>query len=157
MGSAGTLNGCSRLRFYNAFMSYCANSDFSATCRYRPSTILIGLLTWAGASMLDDRDHEFATIVLNASLTLMSILVAVITFLAVEYKGVQADPPLADPLWKAVMGTTVASVFAGVISLAALIYLRSGLGKTAILTWAFGILIAIMTGGIVYLVRELMA
>jgi len=34
--------------------------------------------------MLDERDHNFATDVLNASLTLMSILVAVITLLVVE-------------------------------------------------------------------------
>jgi hypothetical protein len=34
--------------------------------------------------MSDDRDHQFTTDVLNASLTLLSILVAVITVLAVE-------------------------------------------------------------------------
>ena len=44
------------------------------------------------------------------------------------------------------MGTTAASVLAGIIALASLIYLRSGRGMLMILTWAFGILIASMTG-----------
>src|ERR1700730_13154931 len=97
-------------------------------------------------SMLDARELALASDVLKASLTIMSILVAVVTFLAVQYRGVRADPPLADPLWKAAMGAASASILAGANALAALIYLRSGRGGLAILTWAFGMLIAIMTG-----------
>jgi hypothetical protein len=41
------------------------------------------------AIVADDPDHKFATDALNASLTLMSILVAVIAIVAVEYKNVQ--------------------------------------------------------------------
>ncbi len=106
--------------------------------------------------MLDERDHRFATDVLNSSLTFISILVVVITALVVEYKGVKVDPTLAHPIYKAVLITTGASVFAGVLALAAMVHLRSGLGSTALLTWAFGTLIVTMTVGIVYAVLELM-
>jgi hypothetical protein len=40
--------------------------------------------------MPDEHDQVFARDVFNASLTLMSILVVVITFLAVEYKDARA-------------------------------------------------------------------
>jgi hypothetical protein len=107
--------------------------------------------------MLNDRDHVFATDVLNASLTLMSILVAVITLLAVEYKGVQTDPIIAEPIRTAVIGATAVSFFAGVLALAALIYLRLGRWSIAPLVWAFAVLIVIMTMGIVYVENALMA
>jgi hypothetical protein len=107
--------------------------------------------------MPDERDQVFARDVLNASLTLMSILVAVITFLAVEYKRVQTDATLAEPIRKAVWGTTEVSVFAGALALVALIQLRSGRCSTSPLAWAFGGLITILMLGIEYLVWELMA
>jgi hypothetical protein len=76
--------------------------------------------------VLSERDHKFATDVLNASLALMSILVLVITFLFVEYKSVRTDPTIGEPIRKAVLGATGVSFFAGVLSLVALIYLRLG-------------------------------
>lgn len=63
--------------------------------------------------MLGEGDHKFATDVLNASLTFMSILVAVITLLVVEYKDVKPDPAIAEPIRDAVWGTTGVSVLAG--------------------------------------------
>jgi hypothetical protein len=80
--------------------------------------------------MPDESDQIFARDVFNASLTLMSILIAVITFLAVEYKGVRrySYAPMAAPIRDAVWGTTGASVWAGIIAFGALIKLRSGRG-----------------------------
>jgi hypothetical protein len=48
--------------------------------------------------MPDERDQVFARDVFNASLALMSILVVVITFLAVEYKGARLYAPIGDPI-----------------------------------------------------------
>lgn len=70
--------------------------------------------------------------VLNASLTLMSILVVVITFLFVEYKGFRKDPPIAEPIHKAIIGATAVSFFSGVLALASLIQLRLGRGNTTL-------------------------
>src|ERR1700730_14352533 len=55
--------------------------------------------------MPDERDQTFARDVLNASLTLMSILVAVIAVLIIEYKRVYPDQAIAGPINKAVWGT----------------------------------------------------
>jgi len=107
--------------------------------------------------MLDERDHVFATDVLNASLTLMSILVAVITVVAVEYKHAKIDATIAGPIREAVIGTTGVCVFAGVLALIALFQLRPGRGSTTFLAWAFAGLIATMTLGIMYVVHALMA
>jgi len=107
--------------------------------------------------MSDDQDHQFTADVLNASLILLSILVAVITFLAVEYKRHEGYEAVAEPIKKAVIGTAGASVFAGGISLAALIQLRSGCRYAAPLAWAFGILIAVITAGVVYITSALIA
>jgi hypothetical protein len=85
----------------------------------------------------------------------MSILVVVITFLAVEYRRVQSDAILAEPIFNAVMGATGASVLAGALALVALIKLRPGRGSSALLAWTFGGLIIIMTGGIVYVAYAL--
>ena len=82
----------------------------------------------------------------------MSILVVVITFLAVEYKQNHSDPIIAWPIYTAIMSATGASVFAGILALAALIYLRSGRGSISYLIWAFAALNVIMTGGIMYVV-----
>ena|ERR1700730_13968392 len=105
--------------------------------------------------MSDERDQTFARDVLNASLTLMSILVAVITFLAVEYRRVQSDITLAEPIHEAVVGLTVASILAGALALVSLIKLRPGRGSTIILALAFGGLIASMMVGIWYVTRTL--
>jgi hypothetical protein len=72
--------------------------------------------------------RTLGAVVLNASLTLMSILVVVITVLIIEYKRVYPDPAIAGPILKAVWGTTGASVMAGVIALLALTHLQSGRG-----------------------------
>jgi hypothetical protein len=87
----------------------------------------------------------------------MSILVAVITVISLEYKSVQSDAAIAAPIRIAVIGTTGASVFAGALALIALIRLRLGTWSTNPLAWAFGILIVIMTIGIVYVVSALIA
>lgn len=105
--------------------------------------------------MPDERDQTFARDVLNASLTLMSILVAVIAVLIIEYKVVYPDQAIAGPINKAVWGTTGASVMAGVIALLALIHLQSGRGGTSYLMWPFGALILFMTAGTPYVVWEL--
>lgn len=76
-----------------------------------------------GAPKFDDRDREFARDVLNASVGLMSILVVVITFLVVEYKRHQNDREIAGLIYEAVIGTTGASVVAGVLALGALFQL----------------------------------
>lgn len=93
-------------------------------------------------------DQKFATDALNASLTLMSILVAVIAIVAVEYKNVKSDPALAAPLFKCVVGATVASVVSGVIALMSLLHLRLGIVSINLLAWLFGILIVGMIVGI---------
>jgi hypothetical protein len=95
--------------------------------------------------VFDDHDHDFAIVVLNASLTLMSILVAVITIVAVQ---IHVDPIFSKPIRTVVIGTTVASVLAGYISFGALIQLRLRRWSTAPLAVAFGGLIFLMPLGI---------
>jgi hypothetical protein len=53
--------------------------------------------------MPDERDQVFARDVFNASLTLMSILVVVITFLAVEYKDARRYAPVAGSIYNAIV------------------------------------------------------
>src|ERR1700730_16556881 len=105
--------------------------------------------------MLNDRDHAIVTDVLNASLNLMSILVAVIALLVVAYKDVHY-PSIAGPIHLAIKGATGASCFSGFLALIALIHLPSGRGYTSLLVWAFGALIAVMTMGILYVVNALL-
>jgi hypothetical protein len=99
--------------------------------------------------MADEPDQVFTRDVFNASLTLMSILVVVITFLAVEYKVPRADPIFARPIRIAIIGTTVASVLSGTIALVALAQLRLRRWSADLLAAAFGILISMMTLGLV--------
>jgi hypothetical protein len=105
--------------------------------------------------MLTERDHKFATDVLNASLNLMSILIAVIALLFVAYKDAHYPPTVAT-IRCAIQGVTGASCFSGVIAFLALIHLRSGRGRTSLLVWAFGALIVIITIGIVYVMVALL-
>jgi hypothetical protein len=107
--------------------------------------------------MFTDRDHKFATDILNASLTLMSILIAVITVLVVKYDEVKDYPAMAEPVRTAVIGTTLASTVAGAIAFGALTLLRSERWSTAFLAWPFGLLIAGMTLGIWYVVYSLIS
>jgi hypothetical protein len=97
-------------------------------------------------------DQKFASDTLNASLTLMSILVAVITIVAVEYKNVKSDPALADPLWQCVIGTTGAAVFSGIVAFLSLLHARFSIIDVNWLVSFFAILIVGMVGGIVYVV-----
>lgn len=105
---------------------------------------------------LGPEDRKFATDAFNASLTLMSILIAVITLLAAEYKRLQDDLPLAKGIQRAVNGTTAASIAAGAIALWALIQLRLDKGSTIPLAWALGALIVSMMVGIVCIGQAVM-
>jgi len=94
---------------------------------------------------------KFATDVLNASLTLMSILVAVIVVLAVEYKHAESDATLAGAIYPCVIATTGASVAAGIIAVLALLHLRLGVVPVNLLVWFFAILIVAMVIGVVWI------
>jgi hypothetical protein len=102
-------------------------------------------------------DHRFATDVLNASVAIMSILVAVIAVVAVEYKKVRSYPPLADPIYGCVFVATAAAVFSGFIAFLSLLHLRVNIVHARILAWFFGILIIWMVLGIVWVVWTLVA
>lgn len=98
-------------------------------------------------------DHKLATDILSASLTLMSILVAVIAIVAVQYKSVQSDAVVATPVYRCVIGTTAASVFAGVIAFLSLLHMRFANLSVRFLAFLFGLLIIAMifgTGLVVY-------
>jgi hypothetical protein len=94
-----------------------------------------------------EANHKLATDILNASLTLMSILVAVIAIVAVQYKGVQSDPVVATPIYRCVVGTTAASIFAGVIAFLSLLYTRFAYLPVGLLVFLFGVLIIAMIFG----------
>jgi hypothetical protein len=102
-----------------------------------------------------DIDHKFATDALNASLTLMSILVAVITILAVEHKAVHSDAALAGPILHCVYGTTAAAVLSGAIAFLSLLRLRLGVIPISVITILFGMLIVGMVVGIIWVVSVL--
>jgi hypothetical protein len=104
-----------------------------------------------------ERDHKFATDVLNASLILMSILVAVIAVLAVAYKNLQSDPRMAQPVYYSTIGTTAASVAAGVVAFLALLHIRLGAVGANVLAWLFGALILAIVIGTVWVVGVLIA
>jgi hypothetical protein len=104
----------------------------------------------------DERDQTFARDVLNASLTLMSILVVVITFLAVEYKDGRRYAPVGGSIYNTIVGTTAASVYAGALALVSLYKLRPARWGTP-LAWAFGMLIAAIMAGILYFGLSLIA
>jgi len=82
---AGLLTG--RRSIWGRGYGLCRNLRF--TFKY---DIVESKLCVAGQLDAFNTDRDFARDVLNASLTLMSILVAVITFLAVEYRGVRSAP-----------------------------------------------------------------
>lgn len=102
-------------------------------------------------------DPEFARDALNASLTLMSILVAVITIVAVEYKNVRSDPAVADPIFFCVIGATAAASFSGLIAFLSLLHLRLGSIHVSLLAFLFGALIVGMVVGIIWVVDVLVA
>jgi hypothetical protein len=87
----------------------------------------------------------------------MSILVAVITIVAVEYKAVETYPTLAWPLLIAVLGTAIVAVLAGALGLSSLVHLRTGFIPARILAISFGALIAAMMVLIVYVAYALIA
>ena len=101
---------------------------------------------------VDNGGKGFVANVLNASLTLMAILVAVITILAVEYKTLAPHPTFAQPIWAAVVGSALVAALSGGLALAALIHLRTGHVSPGVLAWSFGVLIAAMIVLIVYVV-----
>jgi hypothetical protein len=102
-------------------------------------------------------DEKFASDALNASLTLMSILVAVITIVAIEYKNVRSDPALADPIYRCVIATTGAAAFSGLIAFLSLLHLRRGIIHVRVLVWLFGTLIVGMVAGIIWVVSVLVS
>lgn len=95
--------------------------------------------------------------ILHASLALMSILVAVVTIIAVEYKTTQSDEALAWPIWWSLVGTTGATVCSGVLALVSLLYIHFGWTSTGWLIAVFALLIAAISGGTVYVVMTLIA
>jgi hypothetical protein len=102
-----------------------------------------------------DTDHKFATDALNASLTLMSILVAVITIVAIEYKSVQSDPVVAVPVLRCVQGTTAAAALSALIAFLSLLHLRLNIIRINFIAILFGLLIAGMFFGIIWVVYVL--
>ena len=78
----------------------------------------------------------------------MSILVVVITFLAVEYKDARHYAPIGAPIRNAIVGTTVASIWAGALALVSLYKLRPEQWSATLLVLAFGLLIAALMVGI---------
>lgn len=70
---------------------------------------------------IDPEERQFATDVLNASISIMSILVAVIALLGVEYGKVRTDQSISAPYSATVWATTWIAIFAGILGLAALV------------------------------------
>lgn len=105
----------------------------------------------------ENPDQKFAGDALNASLTLMSILVAVITIVAVEYKNVRSDPALADPIYWCTIAATGAAILSGAIAFMCLLRLRLGIINVNLLAALFGFLILSMVIGIYLIVRVLVA
>jgi hypothetical protein len=100
---------------------------------------------------LNDKDHQFATDVLNASLSFVAILFAVITYIAAEYKSNFSDELASKPIYAALCGATMVTVLSGVLALYALVCLRSSKCTTVSpLAWAFGGIIAAAIFGIPY-------
>ena len=66
---------------------------------------------------LNDKDHKFAGDVLNASLTFLAILIAVITLLIAEYKSDYPDQAAAEKIHIVLMATTYTTVYVGCIAL----------------------------------------
>jgi hypothetical protein len=105
----------------------------------------------------DNPDPKFATDAMNASLTLLSILVAVITIVALEYKGLRSDPTLASPVYLCLVGATVTAVLSGLIAFLSLLHLRLGTVHVTFLVWLFGILIVAMVLDVIFTVYVLAA
>jgi hypothetical protein len=105
---------------------------------------------------LNDKDHKFAGDVLNASLTFLAILIAVITLLIAEYKSYYSDQAAAEKIHIVLMATTYTTVYVGCIALYALFHLRSDrFNSTTRLAWGFAAIIAAVTAGVIYLVNSL--
>lgn len=105
---------------------------------------------------LNDNDHKFAGDVLNASLNFLAILIAVITLLLAEYKAYYSDQEAAEKIHLALTGATYICTCVGILALFALYHLRSNrCNSVDILVWAFALIIASVTGGVVYLVHSL--
>jgi hypothetical protein len=85
----------------------------------------------------------------------MSILVAVITIVAVEYKNVQSDPVLAGPIYWCVLGATAAAALSGFIAFLSLLHLRLSVIHINFVASLFGILIVGMFFGIILVVYVL--
>jgi hypothetical protein len=85
----------------------------------------------------------------------MSILVAVIAVIAVEYNNVKSDPVVAGPIYWCVLGTTAAAALAGLIAFLSLLHLRLGIIHVNFLVSLFGFLIAAMVLGIIGVVYVL--
>lgn len=107
--------------------------------------------------MVSNPDPKFATDAMNASITLLSILVAVITVVAVQYKSVQSDATLAGPVYQCLIGATVAAVLAGVIAFLSLLHVRGSLFHVDLLVWLFAILILGMVFDVIWTVYVLAA
>jgi hypothetical protein len=105
--------------------------------------------------VVNNPDPKFASDALNASLTVLSILVAVITIVALEYKSVQSDATLAGPVYQCLIGATGAAALAGLIAFFSLLHLRLSIVPVSLLAWLFGILIVGIVLDIIWTVHVL--
>lgn len=117
----------------------------------------VSLTRGAEFAVVKNPDHKFAADAMNASLMLLSILVAVITIVAVEYRNVQSDATLAGPVYQCLIGATGAAALAGLIAFFSLLHLRLSIIPVAVLVWLFGLLIVGMVLGIIWTVHVLAA
>lgn len=106
----------------------------------------VSLLTIGGLALLQNDD--FVGQVLAASLSLMSILIAVVAIIAVEYKAVKTDPTLATPLYYLIISTIVSTLSSGLIGVLSLIYLRWRWPSVEVIYWSFFCLVALITMGL---------
>lgn len=104
---------------------------------------------------LNSEERQFATDVLNASISIMSILVAVIALLGVEYAKVRSDPIIKAPYFATVWTTTGIAAFAGLLGLAALLRRTLEWLNTPLLGWAFALLIMALTIDIYFVASAL--
>jgi hypothetical protein len=109
------------------------------------------------SDIANNPDPQFAANAMNASLTLLSILVAVITVVAVQYKNVQSDAALAGPVYQCLIGATGAATLAGLIAFLSLLHVRGNPVHVNLLVWLFGILIIGMVLDIIWTVYVLAA
>jgi hypothetical protein len=100
-------------------------------------------------------DHDFVGQAFSASLSLMSILIAVITILIVEYERVKTDIVLAEPLFYMVVGTTAATILSGLTALLSLFYYRGFRNVTHAIYWSVVILVILLLAGVPLIVWKL--